>query len=154
PPANVQNRGFKTWDDMGKWQISLLNDRRSASPELKAKAQSLAASRATQLAKMQAIAEFVQRDIRYVAIELGIGGWQPHAAADVFSHKYGDCKDKATLMSTMLREIGVDSYEIPINTTRGGVTSQTPPMMFLFNHVILAVRLPDAMNDPSLLAVY
>ena len=69
---------------------------------------------------MQAIAGFVQHDIRYVAIELGIGGWQPHTASDVFSHRYGDCKDKATLMRTMLHEIGVDSYHVVINAQRRG----------------------------------
>jgi hypothetical protein len=45
---------------------------------------------------LQAIAKFVQTEIRYAAIELGIGGHQPHLAADIFSHRYGDCKDKTT----------------------------------------------------------
>jgi transglutaminase-like putative cysteine protease len=71
---------------------------------------------------MRAIAQFVQRDIRYVAIELGIGGWQAHPAADIFTHKYGDCKDKVTLMSSMLSEIGIESYYVSINTRRGAVT--------------------------------
>ena len=154
PPAGFQNGGFKTWDDMGKWQGQLAADRREASPEIKQKVAALTASAPALLGKMQAIAAFVQADIRYVAIELGIGGWQPHAAPEVFVHKYGDCKDKATLMSTMLREIGVDSYYIAINTTRGGVTAKTPPMMYLFNHVILAIHLPDNLNDPSLKSIY
>ena len=51
---------------------------------------------------MKALAQFVQHDVRYVAIELGIGGWQPHSASDIFAHRYGDCKDKATLLSSML----------------------------------------------------
>lgn len=102
---------------------------------------------------MQAIA-FVQKDIRYVAIELGIGGWQPHAARDIFVHRYGDCKDKATLMSAMLKEIGVGSYYLDINVDRGAVNSSIPPHMFWFNHEILVIRLPDSMNDPSLQAVY
>ena len=154
PPAGFQNGGFKSWSDMGKWQAGLAGDRREASPEIKQKVAGLTASAPTLLAKIQGLAAFVQGDIRYVAIELGIGGWQPHAAPEVFTHRYGDCKDKATLMSTMLQEIGVDSYYIAINTTRGGVTAQTPPMMYLFNHVILAIHLPDSMNDPSLQSVY
>ncbi|MGC1477716.1 MAG: transglutaminase-like domain-containing protein, partial [Terriglobales bacterium] len=112
----------------------------------------LAAGKTGQLQKMQAIAEFVQHDIRYVAIELGIGGWQPHAAPDVFSHRYGDCKDKATLMHTMLREIGVDSYPVVINMRRGAVTRETPAHNG-FNHAILAIKLPDDVKDPSLIAV-
>src|SRR5262249_22928639 len=144
--------GFKTWNDMGKWQLGLLSDRRSPSSELKAKAASLTTPQSTQLGKMQAIAEFVQRDIRYVAIELGIGGWQPHAAPDVFTHRYGDCKDKATLMRSMLHEIGVDSYYVIINTERGSVTPATPAHNG-FNHAITAIKLPDGLNDPSLVAL-
>ncbi len=103
---------------------------------------------------MQAIGAFVQRDVRYVAIELGIGGWQPHAAAETFSHRYGDCKDKATLTSSMLREIGIESFYLDINVWRGAVSPQTPPQPFWFNHEILGVRLPDEMKDASLVSVY
>ena len=90
---------------------------------------------------MQAIADFVQHNIRYVAIELGIGGYQPHRAAEIFGHHYGDCKDKATAMSAMLHEIGVDSYYVVINSERGSVTPDMPANSG-FNHVILAVKLP------------
>jgi hypothetical protein len=94
----------------------------------------------------------LQHDIRYVAISLGIGGYQPHAAPDVFLHRYGDCKDKATLMRTMLREIGVDSYHVVISSERGSVTRDSPAHNG-FNHVILAIKLPDDVKDPSLVAV-
>src|SRR5437764_506788 len=83
---------------------------------------------------------FLPSDIRYVAISLGIGGWQPHPAADVFLHRYGDCKDKASLMHAMLREIGVDSYLVLINTERGSVTRDSPAHNG-FNHVVLAIKL-------------
>src|SRR5207249_6831514 len=106
----------------------------------------------TQLHKMKALAQFVQHDVRYVAIELGIGGWQPHSAADVMVHHYGDCKDKATLLASMLHEIGVDSYYVVINMERGSVGPETPANLG-FDHVILAIRLPEtAIADPSLIA--
>ena len=123
-----------------------------ASEPIKQEVSALTAGKTTTLQKMQAIAGFVQHDIRYVAIELGIGGWQPHAAPDVFSHRYGDCKDKATLMRTMLRQIGVDSYQVVINMQRGSVTRDTPAHNG-FDHVILAIKLPDDVKDPSLIAV-
>jgi hypothetical protein len=87
-----------------------------------------------------------------VAIELGIGGWQPHPAPEVFAHRYGDCKDKATLMSSMLREIGVDSYYVAINTERGSVTLDTPAHVGAFDHAIVAIKLPEGVADSSLLA--
>ena len=84
-----------------------------------------------------------------MAIELGIGGWQPHSASEVFTHRYGDCKDKATLLAAMLHEIGVESYYVPINTNRGSVTPDTPANL-AFNHVILAIKVPDGVPETSL----
>ena len=98
---------------------------------------------------MQALANFVQNDIRYVAIELGIGGHQPHPATETFKHRYGDCKDKVTLLSTMLKEVGVDSYFVIINTVRGSVTATTPPNLD-FNHAILAIALPAGVDTATL----
>ena len=151
PPSNSGTRGFQDWNDMGRWQDGLNKGRTDASPEIKQKVAELTRSKTTDLAKMQALAQFVQRDIRYVAIQLGIGGWQPHPATEVFLHHYGDCKDKATLMNSMLKEIGIDSYFIGINTTRGTVSPATPATRW-FNHVILAVKLPNGLKDPSIVA--
>lgn len=154
PPGGSDKRGMMTWAEVGKWDTNLTQGRRDASPEIKQKVAELTAGKSTQLEKMQAIGAFVQRDVRYVAIELGIGGWQPHAAAETFSHRYGDCKDKATLTSSMLREIGIESFYLDINVWRGAVSPQTPPQPFWFNHEILGVRLPDDMKDASLVSVY
>jgi len=139
------------WAGMGKWYQGLVGERVEASPQIKQQVATLTASKTTQLQKMQAIASFVQQDIRYVAIELGIGGWQPHSAPDVFLHHYGDCKDKATLVRSMMREIGVESYHVLINDRRGWVTRETPAP-HTFNHAITAIKLPDGLNDASLVA--
>ena len=153
-PAGGMSRKneLANWADMGSWYGNLVSGQMDASEAIRQQVTGLTAGKTTQLQKMQAIARFVQHDIRYVAIELGIGGFQPHAASDVFSHRYGDCKDKATLMHTMLREIGVDSYHVVINMQRGSVTSETP-VHNGFNHAILAIKLPDEVKDPSLIAV-
>jgi hypothetical protein len=152
PVGGKAATGFAEWQDLGKWVNELLVGRIDPSPELKQQVAKLTAGKDTQLAKMQAIAQFVQNDIRYVAIELGIGGWQPHPAAEVFSHRYGDCKDKALLTRSMLKEIGIDSFQVVINTNRGAILPATPPHNFGFNHAIVAVKLPDGMNDPALVA--
>jgi hypothetical protein len=152
PPGGKAANGFADWNDLGNWVNQLMVGRVEASAEVKQQVAALTAGKNTQLEKMQAIAQFVQRDIRYVAIELGIGGWQPHPAAEVFSHRYGDCKDKATLVRSMLHEIGVESSHVAINTSRGVVTRQTPAHNFGFNHAIVAVQLPEDLNDPALVA--
>ena len=152
PPGGGGNKGFESWADMGRWQDGLARGRRSSSPEIKQKVADLTKADTTQLAKMRSLARSVQKDVRYVAIQLGIGGWQPHPATDVFTHKYVDCKDKATLLSAMFQEIGVESSYVSINTARNAVTPETPAIRW-FNHVILAVRLPNDIKDPSLRAV-
>ena len=151
-PGGATASAFSNWQQMGDWYLKLTNGRLDGSPDLKKKVNALTASSPTTLDKMRAIAQFLQHDIRYVAIELGIGGFQPHPASEVFVHRYGDCKDKATLMAAMLHEIGVDSYYVVINGRRGAVTAETPAQVTAFNHMILAIRLPDGLNDPSLLA--
>ena len=152
PPGgpSVKN-GFTNWREMGSWYGNLEQGRVDASPEIKQQVASLTASSTTTLQKMKSIAEFVQHDIRYVSIQLGIGGWQPHPAPDIFTHRYGDCKDKATLMRSMLREIGVDSFQVAINTERGSITPETPAYRG-FDHEITVIKLPNDVNDPSLVA--
>lgn len=144
-PPGTNAGPLNSWHDIGLWMQSLAKDRRLASPAIKQKVAELTANEPTLEGKVRALAVFVQRDVRYVAIELGIGGYQPHAAADVYAHLYGDCKDKATLLSTMLKEIGVDSYYVIINSERGSVDAGTPPSLG-FNHVILAIGLPPELD--------
>jgi transglutaminase-like putative cysteine protease len=150
-PPTGSGGGLKSWSELGNWYTGLVRGRRDPSPEIQQKVADLTAGIADPLEKMRALATFVQNDIRYVAIELGIGGHQPHPAVEVFRHRYGDCKDKATLLSAMLQLAGIESYYVIINTERGSITADTPPNLG-FNHVILAIRLPDGVDSAALLA--
>ena len=152
PPGGAAANGLASWQQMGTWYRNLASGRLDASPEIKQRVAALSTPGGTLLTRMMAIAQFVQHDIRYVAIELGIGGLQPHSATDVFLHRYGDCKDKATLMASMLHEIGVDSYYVVINSERGSVTPDMPAHLGGFDHMILAIKLPDGLNNPLLVA--
>jgi hypothetical protein len=151
-PPSGHEAGFRTWSELGTWYLQLTKGRRATTSDIKQKVLELTASQPTVLGKMQSLAQFVQNDIRYVAIELGVGSLQPHSADEVLTHRYGDCKDKATLLSAMLKEIGVDSHYLIVNTQRGAITDSTPANLG-FDHVILAIQLPNDVNDPSLLAV-
>ncbi len=154
PPGGTGGRNsFSNWEGMGAWYTNLLSGRLDASPQIQQEVAALIAGKTTPLQKMRAVAEFVQHDIRYVAIELGIGDWQPHSAAEVLAHRYGDCKDKVTLMRSMLAQAGIDSYHVVINVQRGAVRMESPAYVGEFNHAILAIKLPDTENDPSLLSV-
>jgi hypothetical protein len=152
PAGGASANGFNSWQQMGSWYLNLTNGRRDASPQITQQVATLTAAAQTPLEKAKALAQFVQHDVRYVAIELGIGGWQPHSASDVFVHRYGDCKDKATLLSSMLSRVGIESFYVVINSERGSVTPQVPANIGSFNHVVLAIQLPAHVSDSSLVA--
>ena len=132
------------WNDVANWFARLASSRAAGTPEVQAKVRELAGPSASE--SIRAMARFTQRDVRYVAIEIGIGGYQPHPAGDVFRNRYGDCKDKATLLKAMLAEIGVPSYYVLVHTTRGVVDANLPALGS-FNHVILAVATPDRVRS-------
>jgi len=139
---------MSSWDDMGKWYSGLTAGRRDPSPEISETVRQLTAGKTDFDDKVRALASFLQAEVRYVAIEIGIGGYQPHPAADIFRARYGDCKDKATLLSSMLKAVGIDSDYVVINTERGKVDPSLASERS-FNHVILAIRLPEGANAPS-----
>jgi hypothetical protein len=146
--GNIRGQAVKSarsWQQIGSWYNDLASGRRQPSPQIHEKALQLTAGKSTFTGKVEAIASFLQTDIRYVAIEIGIGGFQPHAASDIFRNRYGDCKDKATLMSSMLHEVGIDSHYLVVNTNRGAVAPSAPSMYF--DHVILAISVPK--GDPA-----
>ena len=93
PDLRAKSSG--SWNDIGIWYANLTAASRVPSPAVQQKVAELTAGISDPLKKMQVLASYVQQQIRYVAIEIGIGGLQPHPAADVFKHQYGDCKDKA-----------------------------------------------------------
>src|SRR5271167_4527434 len=140
-----------TWNDIGVWYANLTSASRVPSPELQQKVAELTAGISDPLKKMQVLANYVQQQIRYVAIEIGIGGLQPHPASEVFKHQYGDCKDKATLLSTMLKQIGVDSFYVMIDTDRGIVNPDFPSLRG--NHMIMAIKLPEGISDDKLYGI-
>lgn len=150
PREQLAGKTHRTWDDVAAWFTALIADRMDATPAIAAKARELTAGKTAAFDKVAAIAAFVQHDVRYVAIEIGIGGYQPHHAADILTNHYGDCKDKVTLMSTMLREAGVPSYYV-LATTRRSTVEPRFASVSGFNHVVIAV--PFGADAPALPAV-
>jgi hypothetical protein len=147
-------KSYRNWSELGAWFTQLSSSVRDASPGLSQKVQELAPSNLPLMQRIKSLASFAQHDVRYVAIEVGVGGYRPHTAGDVFNHRYGDCKDKATVLSSMLAQIGVKSYYIIVNATRGVVTKDSPPTPGGFNHMILAIALPEASYSKPLPAMY
>ena len=140
-----------TWKSIGEWYKVLYSDRVVATPEITAKSNELTAGKTDFYDKTEAIGEFVQKQVRYFAIELGIGGYQPHYAADIFRNRYGDCKDKATLLTAMLSSVGVHATLVIVDTDRGVVDPDAPSIVG--NHAIAAIEIPKGYTSPKLRSV-
>jgi hypothetical protein len=149
PAANsAAFRNFDSWADVSKWYAELADPQAALDDPLALKARELTASAKTELEKIRAVGRYVQ-GIQYVSIQIGIGGWRPHPAAQVFAKQYGDCKDKATLMRAMLKAVKLDSYPVLIysgDRTRVREEWVSPGQ---FNHLILAVRVSDETQAPA-----
>jgi hypothetical protein len=138
------------WRVIGIWHDQLEAHRTDPSPEIAAKAQELAAGAPDLYTKLSRITDYIQKNVRYFIIMRGIGGWQAHYAADVYRNRYGDCKDKTTLLISMLQAIGIRAYYLHVDSERGTVDPETPSLAG--NHIITAIELPDGENDPRLMA--
>ncbi|MFH1622645.1 MAG: DUF3857 domain-containing protein [Candidatus Omnitrophota bacterium] len=105
---------FKSWQDIYAWWYDLYKDKIKIDKNIQDKITELTEDLNSPLDKLRAIHNFCAQDIRYVAIEYGQAGYEPHEAIDVFKNKYGDCKDQAILLIAMLRHIGIDAYPVLI----------------------------------------
>jgi Domain of Unknown Function with PDB structure (DUF3857)/Transglutaminase-like superfamily len=139
------------WQSIGEWYQNLSHDRLVATPEIESKAKELVGNKTDFYDKTEAIAEFVQKQVRYFVIEMGIGGYQPHYAADIFRNRYGDCKDKATLLTAMLSTVGVHGALVMVDSRRGVIDPDAPSIVG--NHMIAAIEIPKGYDSPKLHSV-
>ena len=139
------------WRNIGEWMGGLQEHRPDPTPEITARAQELTAGAPDLYTRLERITKYIQKNIRYFIVETGIGGWQAHYAGDIYRNKYGDCKDKTTLLISMLQAVGVKAYYFHVDTRRGYIDPATPSLYG--NHMITAIELPAGQNDPRLQAL-
>jgi len=131
---DIQLTTFETWEQIGRWYALLERDRRAPSPEVRAKAEELTKGAATDMEKIEALYDFVAKNFRYVSLSLGVGRYQPHASSDVLHNQYGDCKDKHTLLASLLEAEGFHASSVLINSSRK--LDPDVPSPSQFDHVI------------------
>ncbi|MDD5347154.1 MAG: DUF3857 domain-containing protein, partial [Candidatus Omnitrophica bacterium] len=131
---------FKSWQEVYQWWWDLVKDKMLPDQAIKAKVRDLVSGARSDEEKARAIYTFCAKDIRYVAVEYGQAGYEPHLAGDIFKNKYGDCKDQAVLLVTMLKEAGLSAWPVLIGT-RDAFNLQKDFPATLFNHAIAVVSL-------------
>jgi len=107
--------------------------------DVKAVAERLTHGKQTRFEKIQAISGYLDKEIRYTGIEFGDAAMIPHSPAETLVRKYGDCKDKSTLLVAMLRSAGIPAYIALLNAGgRMDVPADLPGLGF-FDHAIVYV---------------
>jgi len=108
PPRRMLFSTFLSWGEVGRWYGAMAGEPQSIVPEVRDKSQEITRGAQTPLAKVRAVYDFVSH-IRYVSLSFGAGRYQPHAPSEVLANRYGDCKDKATLLDALLAAQGIPS---------------------------------------------
>jgi tetratricopeptide (TPR) repeat protein len=136
---HVQLTTFQSWDEVGQWYAELQRDRIVPDEKIKVKAEEIIRGRNSEKERVTALYEYVAKNFRYVSLSLGQGRYQPHAATDVMNNQYGDCKDKHTLLASMLAATGLRAYPVLLNSSRKIDVDIPSPGQF--DHVISAIPL-------------
>jgi tetratricopeptide (TPR) repeat protein len=137
PQPDVLLSSFQSWEEVGRWYGSLQQERVKPTSEIRAKASELTKDAPDDNAKLQATYKFVSTKFRYIGVAFGIARYQPHSASDVLDNQYGDCKDKHTLLASLLGAAGINAYPALISSTRE--IDPDVPSPGQFDHVITAV---------------
>jgi tetratricopeptide (TPR) repeat protein/transglutaminase-like putative cysteine protease len=114
--AAIRLTTFQNWESVGRWFGGMEAASRQPTPEVKAKARELIAGKTTDVQKLEALYDYVSKNFRYVSLSLGIGRYQPRGAASVLHDAYGDCKDKHTLLASLIDAVGLHASAVLINS--------------------------------------
>ncbi len=132
---------MSSWEDFGKF-VSALKAGKDVLPDnIKTTVRQLTAGESDPHKKIAALYDFMQKNTRYISIQLGLGGWQPYNAGYVASNRYGDCKALSNYMYALLKEAGIKSHYTLVKAGEGRQFFMTDFPSSQFNHAILCVPL-------------
>lgn len=142
---------FASWGEVARWAGALYRAPARLGPALQAAVDGIAAQSPDAGARVVAVLRLVQQQVRYLGVEIGAGTHAPSGPDVVYARRWGDCKEKALLMVTMLRALGIDASPALVNTERRGDIEHDLPNPGAFDHAITRVRVAgvDHWLDPT-----
>ena len=142
-PTKFEYDGYKGnftgWEDFGQWCYSLYEEKNTFSEQRTAEIKSLVNGLAEVDSKIKVLYDYLKKNMRYVSIQFGIGGFRPFSAKFVDEKKYGDCKALTNYMRNLLTIAGIKSYPALINAGYSDAPVEPAFPQNVFNHVILCV---------------
>ncbi len=143
---------FQSWSEVSKWASTLFPKTNTISGELKKKIEQIKTQYPTSEGRTTAALRFVQDDIRYMGLEMGIHSHLPVSPEKVMSRRFGDCKEKSYLLVTMLQNMGIEAAPVLINTDYTQAINNWLPSSNCFDHATVRVKLDDGCHwfDPTI----
>ncbi len=145
PYVHVSTMG--DWKQLGSWYADLIRPQFALDQSLNDELSRITNGLQTDKEKIRAIQEFVLRSTHYVALEFGIYSYKPYPVTQIYARRFGDCKDKASLMIALLRAAGVEAEIALVRTRSLGDVAVDPASIAVFNHAIVYVPKYDLWLD-------
>ncbi|MEO6603675.1 MAG: DUF3857 domain-containing protein [Polyangiaceae bacterium] len=130
---------YKDWKDLGHWYWGLVKDQFDLDDETRKLAKKITEGKTTDVDKVKAVYEWVTKNTRYVALEFGIYGYKPRRCVQTVARGWGDCKDKATVITTLLNELGIPTTMVVLRTQMKGDFRSSVASFAPFDHAIAYV---------------
>jgi hypothetical protein len=142
-PNKINYDGYdgevSSWKHLGLWYNNLVSDINEVPDNFRNEIKALVVDAKTDFEKASIVYNYLQKNFRYVSIQLGIGGWKPFAPEYVYRKKYGDCKGLSNFMKTCLDVLGIKSYNAWIYSDRYPPKIDPNFAYAAFNHQVLCV---------------
>jgi transglutaminase-like putative cysteine protease len=138
PYARVEVSEFKGWDEVARWALPLFRAPQRHSAALTSLADQWKAL--PEEDRALAALRFVREEVRYFGVEMGVNTHVPHSPDEVIAHRYGDCKDKAFLLASLLAQLGIEARPALVNTRAGKSLDERLPSPLAFDHAIVRAR--------------
>ncbi|HEY4105409.1 MAG TPA: DUF3857 domain-containing protein, partial [Polyangiaceae bacterium] len=130
---------YKNWKDLGRWYWGLVKDQFDLDDETRKLAKQITQGKTTDVDKVKAVYDWVTKNTRYVALEFGIYGYKPRRCVQTVARGWGDCKDKATVITTLLNELGIPTTMVVLRTQMKGDFRSSVASFAPFDHAIAYV---------------
>ncbi len=140
PYQQVVLTDSESWSDVVEWALPLYADAISERKEVLAVANTIASEFQTKDEQIRAALAFVQNEVRYLGLEMGANSHKPSSADETLARRYGDCKDKAVLLISLLKALNIDGHPALVSTDRRHQLLEHPPTAYAFDHVIVRVE--------------
>jgi len=140
PYGKVYFSELASWAEVVSWALTLYENVYATNSQITDIVDNIKKDNESVEDQIVAALQFVQSEIRYLGLELGVNSHRPSLSTDTLERRYGDCKDKTVLLITLLSQLGVKAYPALVNTKRTEQILQYPPILTAFNHVLVKVQ--------------